>query len=148
MASKNDLSKLYRSETNKVIAGVCGGLGEYFDIDPVILRIILFLITIFGGSGILIYIILWVVIPSKSGLGKKSDDYIKENVEEIKIKSQNAVKNGKGRVFGGILLVLLGASFLLDNLGFYVFHSIWKFWPVVLIALGLTMLSGKTSKIK
>ncbi len=152
MASKNDLSKLYRSENNKVIAGVCGGLGEYFDIDPVILRIILVLITIFGGSGLLIYIILWIVIPSKSTLGKKSEDYIKENVEEIKTKSQDAVKNGNGRIFGGVLLVLLGASFLLENLGFYVFHNIWKFWqnlfsywPVLIIFVGIDVIFGKST---
>lgn len=148
MASRFDFNKLYRSEKNRVIAGVCGGLGEYFEIDPVILRIILVLITIFGGSGLLIYLILWVVIPSKSKIGGKSEDYIKENVEEIKDKSQNVVKNGNGRLLGGILLILLGVSFLFENLGFYVFQNVWKFWPVALIAFGLTLLSDKTRKIK
>lgn len=148
MVKKNNLSKLYRSETNKVIAGICGGLGEYFDIDPVILRIILVLITIFGGAGLILYFIMWVVIPSRSTLGKDSEDYIKENVEEIKDKSQNVVKNGNGRVFGGILLIILGFSLLFENLGFYVFHNVWKFWPVVLIAFGLTILSGKNKKNK
>lgn len=145
MASKNNL---YRSEENKVIAGICGGSGEYLGIDPLILRIILVLITVFGGSGLIIYIVLWIVIPSQSQIGKKSEDYIKENVEDIKVKSENLAKNGNGRVFGGILLVILGITFLSENLGFYVFRNIWKFWPVVLIALGLTVLAGKTKKSK
>jgi phage shock protein PspC (stress-responsive transcriptional regulator) len=147
MASKNG-SKLYRSETNKVIAGVCGGLGEYFDIDPVILRIILVLITIFGGSGLIIYFVLWIVVPSKSKVNKESEDYIKENVEEIKTRSHDFARNGNGRIFMGIILVILGASFLLENLGIFIFRDVWKFWPIVLIALGLTVLSGKSRRSK
>ena len=55
--------KLYRSVTDKMLAGVCGGLAEYFAIDPVIVRLIFVLAVIFGGSGILAYIILWIIIP-------------------------------------------------------------------------------------
>ena len=79
-------ARLYRSETNRVIAGVCGGLGEYFNIDPIIIRIIFILITIFGGSGILIYIILWLVIPSESNPKKLSEENIRENAREMKDK--------------------------------------------------------------
>ena len=57
--------KLYRSVTDKMLAGVCGGLAEYFAIDPVIVRLIFVLAVIFGGSGILAYIILWIIIPQK-----------------------------------------------------------------------------------
>ncbi|AFD07840.1 PspC domain-containing protein [Solitalea canadensis] len=57
--------RLYRNTDNKVISGVCSGLGEYFNLDPTIVRII-FLILFFGlGTGVLIYIILWVVMPEK-----------------------------------------------------------------------------------
>lgn len=49
-----------------MIAGVCGGIGEYFDVDPTIVRIIWVLVVLFGGSGILVYIILWIVIPTES----------------------------------------------------------------------------------
>ena len=57
--------KLYRSVTDKMLGGVCGGLAEYFSIDPVIVRLIFVLAVIFGGSGILAYIILWIIIPQK-----------------------------------------------------------------------------------
>lgn len=57
--------RLYRNTDNKIISGVCSGLGEYFNLDPTIMRII-FLILFFGfGTGVLIYIILWVVMPEK-----------------------------------------------------------------------------------
>ena len=55
--------KLYRSRTNYMIAGVCGGLGEYFEIDPTIIRLLLIFATLIAGSGILFYLIAWLVIP-------------------------------------------------------------------------------------
>lgn len=59
--------KLTRSD-NKVIAGVLAGFGEYFDLDPTIVRIIYVLLSIFtaGFPGLLIYVILWLVMPKKS----------------------------------------------------------------------------------
>lgn len=58
------MEKLYRSTTDRKIAGVCGGLGEYFKIDPVIFRII-FIILLFAGVGFLVYIIMWISVPKK-----------------------------------------------------------------------------------
>ncbi|MBL8130441.1 MAG: PspC domain-containing protein [Anaerolineae bacterium] len=55
--------RLLRSRTNRQLAGVCGGLGEYFGIDPTLLRIAFILMVVFGGSGLLLYIILALVIP-------------------------------------------------------------------------------------
>lgn len=62
------MKKLYRSETDRKLAGVCGGLGEYFDIDPVIFRIIFVVTTLMGGFGLLLYIIMWVAVHPKSKL--------------------------------------------------------------------------------
>lgn len=136
------LSKLYRSEKDKVIGGVCGGLGEFLNIDPVILRIIFVLMTIFGGGGILVYFVLWIVIPSKSKLGKKSEDYIKENVEELKTKSKD-LAGKEPKVILGVILVIIGLSLLAQNLGFYAFNFVWKLWPLALVAIGLAVLSRK-----
>ncbi len=55
--------KLYRSSTNRMIAGVCGGLGEYFNIDPTIIRLVWALIGL-TGAGIAAYIIAMIIIPS------------------------------------------------------------------------------------
>jgi phage shock protein C len=55
---------LYRSVTNRQLAGVCGGLGEYFNIDPTLIRLLVAVLAIAGvGTGILFYIIAWIVIP-------------------------------------------------------------------------------------
>lgn len=59
--------RLYRSRTDRKIAGVCGGLAEYFGIDPTIIRIIAFILLLPGGfPGFIPYVILWVVVPEKT----------------------------------------------------------------------------------
>jgi phage shock protein PspC (stress-responsive transcriptional regulator) len=58
--------RLQRSRTEKMIAGVCGGLAEYFDVDPTIVRVLWVVLTLFGGAGILLYIILWIIMPLQS----------------------------------------------------------------------------------
>ena len=55
--------KLYRSRENRVIAGVCGGIAEYFDIDPTLVRLAWVLFCVLGGSGLLAYIIAAIIIP-------------------------------------------------------------------------------------
>ncbi|GET33737.1 hypothetical protein PbJCM13498_26000 [Prolixibacter bellariivorans] len=59
--------RLIRSRTDRMIAGVCGGLAEYFDLDVSIIRILFVVLTIFtaGFPGILVYIIMWIVVPEQ-----------------------------------------------------------------------------------
>jgi phage shock protein PspC (stress-responsive transcriptional regulator) len=57
------MKKLYRSNTDRKLCGVCGGLAEHFDIDPTIIRLIFIFLTLFGGGGLLIYLICALVIP-------------------------------------------------------------------------------------
>ena len=55
--------RLYRSSTDKKIAGVCSGFAEYFGLDPVLVRIAWAALVIYGGSGLVLYLICWLVIP-------------------------------------------------------------------------------------
>ena len=71
--------KLYRSEKDRMIGGVCGGLGEYFNIDSTIVRLIFALIVIYGGSGLILYIILWIVVPSESNVQDAPEKTIEKN---------------------------------------------------------------------
>jgi phage shock protein C len=77
--------RLYRSRKKKVVAGLCGGLGDYLDIDPVIIRIIFVLITIFHGIGLLIYIIMWIIVEEepydKSFAEAKQESYSETKTE-------------------------------------------------------------------
>ena len=61
------MKKLYLSDTDKKLGGVCGGLGEYFDKDPTLVRVIFVLIVLFSfGFGVLAYLLMWLVIPRRS----------------------------------------------------------------------------------
>ena len=57
--------KLYRSKENRKVAGVCGGIGEYFDIDPTLVRLLAVALVFAGGSGVLGYIVAWIIVPEE-----------------------------------------------------------------------------------
>ena len=115
-------SRLYRSETNRVIAGVAGGLAEYFGIDPTIVRVLFVLMSIWGGSGVLIYLLLWIIIPSESDVHEVSKGHTAKNVEEIKGKAKvmadeiRAKGTGEeSRMWLGLVVLGVGLFFLLQT---------------------------------
>lgn len=65
MEKAKPMKRLYRSADDKILGGVCGGIGEYLKIDPVIIRILWVIFALAYGSGILAYIIAWIIIPKK-----------------------------------------------------------------------------------
>ena len=143
--------KLYRSVTDKMLAGVCGGLAEYFAIDPVIVRLIFVLAVIFGGSGILAYIILWIIIPQKpyiitpfntnppSGDSSSSTEEKKSENSNSDMNYVNINKTQSNRsIYAGAFLILLGGIFLLDN--FVPHFHFGDFWPLILIGLGFAII--------
>jgi phage shock protein PspC (stress-responsive transcriptional regulator) len=67
--SSNGSKRLYRLRDGRVVAGVCAGLAAYFGIDPTLVRLAFALLTIFGGTGILLYLCAWIVIPEEGGDG-------------------------------------------------------------------------------
>ncbi|MAU09272.1 MAG: hypothetical protein CL607_05580 [Anaerolineaceae bacterium] len=80
--------RLYRSQTNRQVAGVCGGLADYFNVDPTLVRII-FLLLFFGmGNGFILYVVLWMVMPEESDVRvgaktkRKNDDLYDEDLYE------------------------------------------------------------------
>ncbi len=66
--------KLYRSETNRWLLGICGGLGEYFDVDPTLIRVLFIVFALVFGGGLLLYLILWIIIPMKPPEIETSED--------------------------------------------------------------------------
>ena len=155
---------LYRSRTNRVLWGVCGGLARYFDIDPTIVRIITVLLVFANGIGILAYLILTIVVPLESSAAttpKTSKEVIKENVEEIKetasrlgqeiratfIKNEDAPRDRdkiRHRSYNvlGVILIVIGILFLLAS-----FNLLWwlrwtYIWPMILIAIGILIILG------
>jgi len=67
--SSNGTKRLYRRREGRVVAGVCAGLAAYFGIDPTLVRLAFAVVTVFGGIGILVYLVAWIVIPEEGGDG-------------------------------------------------------------------------------
>ena len=81
---------LYRTEKDKMIGGVCGGLGEYFELDPTLVRLFFALIFFGYGTGLLLYIFLWIIMPSEDMLefrSHKAKNVVEneENLDEVVI---------------------------------------------------------------
>jgi phage shock protein C len=57
--------KLYRSTSNRQLAGVCGGLAEYFNLDPTLIRVLFVILAVLGGSGVILYIAMWIIVPKQ-----------------------------------------------------------------------------------
>lgn len=55
--------KLYRSRNQRMVAGVCGGLAEYFNVDATMIRVLFLVLTVVGGSGLVIYLVMWIIVP-------------------------------------------------------------------------------------
>jgi phage shock protein C len=110
-----------------VIAGVCGGLGAYLGVDPVLVRIAAVILIFAGGAGIVLYGICWLVIP------EEPEDLAGE------AGSASVVPERSGAVVLGFAFVVLGAFFLVDEI--WPDFLSWKYiWPVALIAVGLAVL--------
>lgn len=132
----NTYNRLYRSTSDKVIGGVAGGLGDYLNIDPVIVRIIFVLLAIFGGSGVLVYIILWIVIPEKSFMFGEVQPEEQDGKGEPQMVAEKRKSNSS--LIAGIILIAFGLLFLVDRL--MPMYHIWDFWPLLLIGAGILLI--------
>jgi len=90
--------RLFRSKDDRVIAGVCGGIAQYLGIDPTIIRIIFVLIFLTEGFGLMLYLILWVVVPEEDSVAKDSGEVMKENAQDIKENVRKATRDIKTEV--------------------------------------------------
>lgn len=139
----------YRSETDKMIGGVCGGLGRSLRIDPIFLRLFFVLLALGKGSGVLIYIILWAIMPSEgqvtdvtseSNGGSITTDEIADRARSMGDDLRDAFSRPNPQIglILGVVLILLGAVFFIDNLNI---NWLWWFdfdvlWPLLLVLGG------------
>jgi len=137
--------RLYRLPRNKMIGGVCTGLGEYFSIDPVLVRLVFIILAFQQGIGILAYIILWIVVPvHPEAVTAAAPTAASGDAEAGGIPPQSGEESdtgrspGRGTLIGGVVLIVIGLLFLFDN--FFPGISFADFWPLLLIAVGTGML--------
>ena len=132
--------RLYRSVTDRRIAGVAAGIAEYFAIDVTLVRLIWILAVIFGGSGILAYIIAWIVIPEQSARTEAETpaDQAEPNYAAGQTIDVSPERNTNKISYLGIFLILLGFFFLVRT--FIPWHLSRYLWPLLLVALGIALL--------
>jgi phage shock protein C len=140
--------KLHKSKNNRVLAGVCGGIAEYFNVDPTLIRLAWVLAVFFGGSGLVLYILAMIIIPEeKPVLAKKSipmdieaeGSREKNEEEEQMMLEEGASQNESQRhQLLGLILVGLGGYFLIER--FFPYFRLHYWWPVILIVIGVAIL--------
>lgn len=130
--------RLYRSTTDSMLFGVCGGLAEYFGIDPTIIRVLFVLMTIFGGMGLIIYIICTLVVPERKFTS--SDDQYSYHAGGSQTGGQSAsngqVPSKKVDSSAMIGMMLIGVGVILYMKRFIPWFEMELLWPAVLILIG------------
>jgi len=116
--------RLRRSRDDRVIAGVCGGLGTYFGLDPVWFRIAFVIMALGGGSGVLFYLIAWIAIPEADEQDEAVPDYETDSHPGVVV---------------GLVFITIGLVALANELVPWVGEI---FWQTALIAVGLGLVIG------
>jgi phage shock protein C len=132
-------NRLYRDEQHKMIGGVCSGLADYFNVDVALVRVIFVLALILKGGGVLIYIVLWIVMPKRPFIAPSVTYGAIPQPQPIVPVAKSTTT---GRLIGGLILIMLGGFFLLDQFNLIPDLDFDKFWPLVLIVIGLVLIFG------
>jgi phage shock protein PspC (stress-responsive transcriptional regulator) len=152
--------RLYRSQSDRMIAGVCGGLGEYLKVDPVWLRLG-FVLMLFagGGLGFWAYIILWIVVPAEGQSATTPGETVQANVQELAERArelgqgvQRGLNNGRitgegdpssGAVVVAMGFILVGVVLLLSRFSLFSWLNWGTLWPLALIFVGGALLFSR-----
>ena len=130
--------KLYRSKKDSIISGVCGGIAEYFDIDSTLVRLLAVLIVFLGGMGLIAYIIAWIIIPQNPEQVTERDNVEYGQDKNMGTNQYSNQKDNHRHFWGGFILIFLGLFFLLRS--FFPRFVLIKFWPVILVVVGVVLL--------
>jgi phage shock protein C len=135
--------RLYRSQTESILGGVAGGVAEYFDQDPAIVRAVWALLALItGGAFLILYIVMWVIVPlpPESGEAPAAGPSAEGGAPAWNAQPRPPRRSGSGSWLLGLVLIGLGLYFLareyLPNINFD------RLWPLGLVVLGLILLYG------
>lgn len=125
------MKKLYRSQNNSMISGVCGGLGQYFGIDPTIVRLSFVFLAFYHMLGVWVYIVLAILLPT-APVG------FEEQTTPLTLDEKSQTTRVIG---GGLILVGLVALISTFNIRLFSWISLENMWPALIILLGLVLLA-------
>ncbi|MEJ2411557.1 MAG: PspC domain-containing protein [Anaerolineales bacterium] len=136
--------RLYRSKSDRMIGGVCGGLGTFLNIDPIFIRL-LFVLLLFGSDfGLILYILLWILIPEEGkayGFREESfGDKVKSMGDDIQVAVTQP--HPQAGLIMGVGLIVIGGLLFVDrlNLAWLDWFNMDVLWPALLIVGGIALL--------
>ena len=139
--------RLYRSKTDSMLAGVAGGMAEYFDIDPTLTRMAWVVLGLASaGTALIAYIVMAIIVPERKSASGQSSEATDASIDDLPKDSPRVGGTRRWtarRNLFGVALVAVGALFLLSNLGLF---SWWRwdvFWPLAIIAIGVALILGR-----
>jgi phage shock protein C len=139
-------TQLFRSRTNSVIGGVCGGLAQYLNIDPVLVRLAAVLLFFATGIGGVLYIVLWIIMPLEplDRVAPSSNNTFGDRIRALPGELSTTARSTNPRtvVYVGLALVLIGALALIEQLDmpWLTWFQEDLLWPLLLIAGGVALL--------
>jgi phage shock protein C len=150
--------RLERSRTNRVISGVCGGIAEYLDVDATFVRVVMVILAFPFGIGVLLYFLLLFLMPNPgepapfvrppdgaAGDGAPGDTATTTVIAPApRPTDPNDMERRRNGL--GILLVAVGALFLLGNLGAFRFIEWRVIWPLIFIAIGVYLIAQRSRR--
>jgi phage shock protein C len=147
---------LYRSRKDRVFGGVAGGIAHSLNTDPAIVRLIFAILIIVGGGGLLLYLILWIAIPEEPFEFYQQSSTTGEPHAENETGSQEPAspppvyvpRRNNGALIVGLVLIAVGALFLLDRLIPDIHINFRDFWPVIIVIAGLALIFSSFSGTK
>ena len=129
--------RLERDLQNKVLGGVCSGLGNYFEMDPTFWRVLFFFLFLIGCSGLLIYIILWIAMPAAT-IQTMADGIASQEVSTEQANTDSERRKRNSNMAAGLVLIGIGTISLLAR---YIPQINWRTaWPIILIVLGILLI--------
>lgn len=129
-------TKLTRSRSDQMIGGVCGGLAQYLNLDPVLVRLA-FLVLLFASAvGIPIYIVLWLIMPEENG-----DTAVSTETLKVEVGKENGRVSQPVTI--GAILLLLGVYFLFQEIGWLTWLHGGFIWPLIIIGFGIYLIKRK-----
>ncbi len=141
-------SRLMRSKTDSMIGGVCGGLGKYLNIDSTLVRLFFLIFTLAGGAGVLVYLVLWIILPRDdqdfvAGVPNTGDEF-KERAGQIRDEFNEAIRkpNANAPKLVGIALIVMGGFLFLRQLDLPWLNWLDAdiIWPALLVLGGAALL--------
>ncbi|ADI74695.1 phage shock protein C, PspC [Methanohalobium evestigatum Z-7303] len=145
---KTGRDKLTKSKSDRMLAGVCGGIAEYFDVDPVLVRVAFVVLALVNGLGILLYIILAIVMPEPENNDKTPEqnttsengtDEYSEN--DTYTKTQHKSNRTDRTLWLGVILIILGIFLIIDRFNVFWWLGWDVLWPGILILIGFWIIT-------